>query len=85
MTAVPNHPHSLDSVADLTGVGELRMLQSLEGSPIIVERLKEMGLYPGLEIIYLGRAPFKGPHLIRLGSVVLALRQEEAQCILLSR
>lgn len=85
MPVVPNQPQSSNSVADLTGVGELRTLQSLEGSPIIVERLKEMGLYPGLEIIYLGRAPFKGPHLIRLGSVVLALRQEEAQCILLSR
>ena len=85
MTALPNPTLSFLSVAELTNVGDLRTLQSLEGSPIIVERLKEMGLYPGLEIVYLGRAPFRGPHLIRLGSVVLALRQEEAQCILLSR
>ena len=46
-----------------------------------VERLKELGLSEGLVVIYIGRAPFAGPLLFRLGAMVLALREEEAACL----
>ena len=50
------------------------------GPADIIERLKEMGLHLGVSVLYQGRAPFRGPHLIRFGSTVVALRDEEAAC-----
>jgi Fe2+ transport system protein FeoA len=47
----------------------------------IIERLQELGLHKGDEITFVGRAPMRGPLLLRLGATVLALRQEEAQCL----
>jgi Fe2+ transport system protein FeoA len=47
----------------------------------IVERLQELGLHKGDEIIFMGRAPLRGPLLFRLGATVLALRLEEAECL----
>ena len=55
-------------------------IQGFVGDPVIVERLKEMGFYPGLEIELVGRAPFGGPLIFRFGNTVLALRNEEAEC-----
>lgn len=53
------------------------------GDSILVERLKELGLFTGLQINFFGKSPFNGPLLFRLGSTVLALRKEEAACLLL--
>ena len=52
------------------------------GDNVIVERLKEMGFHQGLEVFVAGYAPFGGPLLFRFGSTVLALRREEASCLL---
>lgn len=53
------------------------------GDPLIIERLRELGLHHGLEVQAVGRAPFGGPQLFRFGNTVLALRREEAQCTLI--
>ena len=53
---------------------------SFSGPNDLVERLQEFGLRIGLEVTYVGRAPFAGPFLFRVGGMVLALRQEEAAC-----
>lgn len=58
-------------------------VQGFCGDPQIIERLREMGLHQGLEICSVGRAPFGGPLLFRFGNTVLALRTEEAQCMLI--
>lgn len=58
-------------------------IEGFHGDPVIVERLKEMGLHQGLEVAPVGRAPFGGPMLFRFGNTVLALRYEEAQCTLI--
>lgn len=55
-------------------------IHSFSGDALIAERLKEMGIYPGLELQVVGRAPFRGPFLFRFGNTVLALRAEEAVC-----
>jgi ferrous iron transport protein A len=55
------------------------------GDTQLVERLKELGVHPGLNLTYLGRAPFSGPLLFRFGATVLALRQEEVACLRLNR
>lgn len=56
------------------------VIKEFVGPAEIVERLKEMGLHLGIRVLYQGRAPFRGPHLIRFGSTVVALRDEEAAC-----
>ena len=58
-------------------------VQGFSGDESIVERLKEMGLHPGLELQSVGQAPFGGPLLFRFGNTVLALRREEALCTLI--
>ena len=52
-----------------------------EATCLMVERLKEMGLYEGLMLEYLGQAPFGGPLLYRFSGTVVALRVEEARCL----
>lgn len=59
-------------------------IQNFEGDALLQERLREMGLYPGLEIKAIGQAPFGGAYLIQYGATILALRKEEAVCIQLS-
>ena len=61
------------------------VIAAFEGCPIMCERLHELGLHQGSEVTILRRSPFKGPMLIRFKSAYLALRDEEAQCALISR
>lgn len=58
-------------------------VKGFSGDALVIERLKEMGLYQGLEVQVVGQAPFGGPLLFRFGNTVLALRVEEAQCALI--
>ena len=60
-------------------------VQGVSGDPFVIERLKEMGLHPGLEIQAIGQAPVGGPLLFRFGNTVLALRREEAACTLIEQ
>lgn len=52
-----------------------------QGSKDITERLQEMGVRQGSIVEIVGRAPFFGPGLYRIGTVVVALRKEEAECV----
>ena len=54
-----------------------------EGHELIVERLHEMGFHKGCVLKVLGVAPLRGPLLIELNGTVLALRDEESQCLLI--
>jgi len=51
------------------------------GPNMLIERLQELGFHRGLHCELIGRAPFAGPLLIRLGGTVVALRAEEADCL----
>lgn len=53
---------------------------NFNGPEVYIERLHEMGLASGMELSVMGRAPFKGPLLIRFKNTLLALRDEEAAC-----
>ncbi|MEZ0392682.1 MAG: ferrous iron transport protein A [Pseudobdellovibrionaceae bacterium] len=79
--------HQKHSKSGLDSLGKSQTfkakVQGFSGEPVLVERLKEMGLHPGLELLALGQAPFGGPLLFRFGNTVLALRQEEAACTLI--
>ena len=56
-------------------------LLGFEGVSLLTERLQEMGLHKGLEVIWLGQLPFGGPYILQFGATVFALRQEEVQCL----
>lgn len=56
------------------------LICQLAGSEEIQSRLVEMGLIPGAELRFLGRAPFAGAFLFQLHTSYLALRYEEAKC-----
>lgn len=78
--------HSLKtpfSLNECDHFGQQLKIYDLQGIPALVERLRELGLHPGLRVEYAGQAPFKGPRMIRIGSAVIALRGEEAACVLL--
>jgi Fe2+ transport system protein FeoA len=53
---------------------------ALRGSEDLTERLREMGFFEGAHLDVLGRLPFGGPWLVRLGSTAFALRDLEAGC-----
>ncbi len=53
------------------------------GPSLVIERLHELGFHKGCTIKILGVAPFQGPLLIEINTTVLALRDEESQCLLI--
>ena len=57
------------------------LILTFSGDEALVERLQEVGFRRGDEIELVGRAPFFGPFLYRLGATVIALREEEAHCL----
>lgn len=60
--------------------GQKVKILSFTGCSSVQERLQDLGLREGLVLEYFGRAPFKGPLLIKFKSCLLALREEEAEC-----
>ena len=59
-------------------------IHGFEGEPSVVQRLQEIGLHHGIQIKFMGQAPFHGPMLFRIGPTVVALREEEARCLIVS-
>jgi len=59
-------------------------IHGFEGEPSVVQRLQEIGLHHGIQIGFLGQAPFHGPMLFRIGPTVVALREEEAGCLIVN-
>jgi ferrous iron transport protein A len=45
-------------------------------------RIREMGIVPGAEIVIMGRAPLKDPVAIKIKDFILALRNNEADFIM---
>lgn len=74
-------PAMATTLADLNGNPQSFQLVDLIGDAYVVSRLKEMGFAPGQRLYFVGRAPFSGPFMVRTGSMVFALREEEAQCL----
>ena len=62
---------------------ETLIISNVIGDPLLTRRLREMGFHTGCEVRVLGRAPFSGPFVVQLHDSVLALRQTEAQCLLI--
>ncbi len=55
----------------------------LTGDAVLVSRLREMGFNRGETVQVTGSAPFGEPLLVELRGAVVALRKEEAACVML--
>ena len=55
------------------------------GESTVVERLVELGLCKGRSIVLEHKAPFSGPLIVKCGDSILALREEEARCLIVQR
>jgi ferrous iron transport protein A len=61
--------------------GHVIEITGFVGDTVYRDRLHEMGFRVGSLISIIGRAPFRGPLLVRYKTSFLALRVEEASCI----
>lgn len=71
------------TIDDLVSPSGRFRIESLRGSPHLVERLEEMGFFPGTELGVSGRLPFKGPWVVHLGASSFALRADEARAVVI--
>jgi ferrous iron transport protein A len=55
----------------------------LQGDAVVLGRLREIGFIRGEHVRVWGRAPFGEPILVEIRGTSVALRKEEAQCVLL--
>lgn len=53
----------------------------LEGSPLVRQKLFEIGLYEGRSIEIVDKLDFGGPWIIEISGTRLALREEELRCL----
>jgi Fe2+ transport system protein FeoA len=63
-------------------LGQSAPLHSIRGPEPLVERLFEIGFLPGETVTLQGRAPLKGPWIVALRGITIALRTQEAECLL---
>ncbi len=73
------------NLADFLNRNSQAEITGFTGDSLLIDRLKELGLYQGLIIENVGQAPFGGPLLYRFGGTILALRVEEAKCLLVKK
>ncbi len=66
---------SVGSRASVTSFGEMNEF---------TERLQELGLIPGTEIMLVRRAPFSGPMEVAFGTMRLALRPDDSNKVMVT-
>lgn len=55
------------------------------GEVALQERLSEIGIRKGMNLVYFSKAPFSGPIIFRVGATMFALREEELSCLILEK
>lgn len=63
-------------------IGQKATVQDVSGDDPLALRLMEMGLLPGSDVEFIGRAPLGDPIEIRLSGYHLSLRQAEASRVI---
>ena len=61
--------------------GESARVVSLTGTPSLVQRLAELGLFEGETLTVVALAPLGDPIEVHLGNTRLTLRQQEASTV----
>ena len=72
-------PTQLLSCLPVRGVAFVRTLQ---GEPLLRERLVELGFTPGQRVEVISQAAFGGPVHVRVRGGSIAVRLDEAACVL---
>lgn len=57
------------------------VVEALKGGDVLVERLHELGFFPGARLEVQGRLPLGGPWVVHLGATSFALRADEASAL----
>ena len=73
------------AVLSQLSVGDKARIDQVTGSPALMQRLLEMGMLEGEEIVVLGFAPMGDPMEILLRDYRLSLRASEASGILVTK
>ena len=71
-------------LSDIPVAGNYEITQ-ICGVDVTCERLIEMGFRVGMRIDFISQAPLNGPLICRFQNTILALRIEEAQCLLIRK
>lgn len=79
---ISNFPFSLGDMHQ----GEKGWISKVEGPDLVVRRLLEMGLVEEAYIEVMHEAPFgKDPVAVRVRGALLALRRQEAKCVIVRK
>lgn len=57
------------------------VVEAITGPHSVVQRLAELGLFEGEEIVFVGKAPLGDPLEIQVGSTTLSIRKKDAEGI----
>jgi len=57
------------------------IVKSIDGDPVLVGRLYELGFYPGQKVVRRYELPFMGPVVFEMNGALIALRRNELKCI----
>ena len=63
-------------------VGEKGKIARVDAHGVINQRIRDMGLIPGAAVSVIGKAPLKDPVALRLSGITIALRNQEADYIM---
>lgn len=69
------------TLADIEIRGRCRILGTKDGHPELQSRLYALGLYPGVVVDVLRRAPFGDPLQLKAGRSLLSIRIREAMLV----
>ncbi len=61
--------------------GKPAQVIKVTGDESFIRRLGDLGVYEGVILEVIGRAPLRGPLIIRYSGTTLALREGDAACI----
>lgn len=64
--------------------GQIARLVRMEGDDHLTARLLDLGIHPGLEVELFKKLPLGGPIVLRANAGFLALRGEEAACLIVT-
>ena len=65
--------------------GETARVTALTGTPSLMQRLAELGLFEGETLTVVALAPLGDPMEVHLGNTRLTLRQQEASTVTVER
>ncbi len=78
---IPDENKATKSLGELLCNEKAKVTKVQSDSPEVQCRLLTLGLYPGVEIEVLRRAPMGDPLQVRSGTTLLSIRQHEAEGI----